>query len=290
MARPLRIQFPGAIYHVIARGNARQPIYLADADFRLWLRLLWRVADRLDWTIRAYCLMPNHYHLLMQTRTATLSRGMRDLNGAYAEAFNARHKRVGHLLQGRYKSILLQDAARAVTLSRYIALNPVEAGLAATPDGWPWSSYAATIGLVRRPRRLDATAVLAAFASGGDDGREAYARFVHEGTGRAASALSGRVPTIAGDDMFVASVLEPRQPVSAEVPRVERAHPPLAVFSARSSRDEAIRAAWASGLYPQTEIARHFRLHYTTVNRIIGNSGCQDAKNKDLTPSVDLAP
>jgi putative transposase len=127
MARPLRIEFSGALYHVTARGNAQQDIYLTDDDKLEFLSLLQRACERYHWLCHAYCLMTNHYHLLIETHTPTLSKGMKYLNGTYTQAFNRRHKRVGHVFQGRFKGILVEKDSYLLELSRYIVLNPVRA-------------------------------------------------------------------------------------------------------------------------------------------------------------------
>ncbi len=125
MARPLRIEFSGALYHVMARGNAREAIYLDDGDRQSFLDSLVRACERFDWALWAYCLMDNHYHLLVETRRPTLSRGMREVNGVYTQGFNRRHRRVGHVLQGRFKAILVDRDSYLLEVSRYIVLNPV---------------------------------------------------------------------------------------------------------------------------------------------------------------------
>src|SRR5579859_3715129 len=127
MARPLRIEFSGAFHHVMARGNARQNIFRDTQDRQAFLAGLKRVCERFDWRIWAYCLMDNHYHLLVETLEPTLSRGMREINGVYTQGFNRRHSRVGHVFQGRYKSLLIEKDAYLLELSRYIVLNPVKA-------------------------------------------------------------------------------------------------------------------------------------------------------------------
>ena len=127
MARPLRIEYAGALYHVTARGNAQGDIYLCDDDRLEFLSLLANGCQRHEWLCHAYCLMDNHYHLLIETQAATLSKGMKYLNGTYTQAFNRRHKRVGHVFQGRYKAVLVEKEAYLVELSRYIVLNPVRA-------------------------------------------------------------------------------------------------------------------------------------------------------------------
>ncbi len=118
MARPLRIEFAGALYHVTARGNAREDIYRDDADRQQFLRLLWTMANRHDWYCHAYCLMDNHYHLLVETNTPTLSKGMKLLNGTYTQYFNRQHRRVGHVFQGRFKAILVQKDAHLLELAQ----------------------------------------------------------------------------------------------------------------------------------------------------------------------------
>ena len=129
MARPLRIEFAGALYHVTSRGDRREDIYLDDGDRQLFLEVLEAVCERFNWEVHAYCLMSNHYHLLVETPDGNLSRGMRHLNGVYTQRFNRRHKKVGHVFQGRYKAILVQKENYLLELSRYIVLNPVRAGM-----------------------------------------------------------------------------------------------------------------------------------------------------------------
>jgi putative transposase len=154
VARPLRIQFPGALYHVTARGNGRQAIYWDENDCNSFLGILARAVSRFAWLCHAFCLMGNHYHLLIETPRPNLAQGMRDLNGTYAQDFNNRHGQVGHLFQGRYGAILVQKESHLLELSRYIVRNPVHAGLCAHPADWPWTSYLATAGLHPRPAFL----------------------------------------------------------------------------------------------------------------------------------------
>jgi len=125
MARPLRIEYEGAVYHVTARGNARSDIYLSDSDRELFLDALAYVVDRFGWVCHAYCLMDNHYHLMIETPQANLSRGMGQLNGIYTQRFNRKHDRVGHVYQGRFKSIVVDKESYLLELSRYVVLNPV---------------------------------------------------------------------------------------------------------------------------------------------------------------------
>ena len=151
MARPLRLEFPGAIYHLTGRGNARQKVFFTDADRELFLSTLTGVVTRYHWICRAYCLMANHYHLLVETPKANLSIGMRQLNGIYTQSFNRRHNRVGHLFQGRFKAILVERDSHLLELCRYIVLNPARVMSGAKASTWKWSSYRATAGLASVP-------------------------------------------------------------------------------------------------------------------------------------------
>jgi REP element-mobilizing transposase RayT len=137
MARPLRLEFPGALYHVFSRGDGREDIYRAPGDRRLFLDVLGGVWERYRWTIHSYCLMGNHDHLVVETPEANLARCMRELNGVYAQRFNRLYQRVGHVFQGRYKAILGQKEAYFLELARYAVLNPVRAGMVHAVEGYP---------------------------------------------------------------------------------------------------------------------------------------------------------
>ncbi|MCH8036411.1 MAG: transposase, partial [Proteobacteria bacterium] len=179
MSRPLRIEFPGALYHLTARGNARQDIYLDARDSRRFLGLLGEVCSRYAWRCFAYCLMTNHYHLVVETAHPNLAAGMRQLNGRYSQAFNHHHQREGHLFQGRYKAILVEREAYLLEVCRYVVLNPVRAGLARAPQAWRWSSYRATLAGAG-PAWLAAPALLGLFAPEPEAAARAYAAFVAE--------------------------------------------------------------------------------------------------------------
>jgi len=127
MARALRIEYPGPLYHVTARGNAQQDIFLGDEDRQQFLAVLSRVVSRFHLLLHAYCLMDNHFHLLVETPEANLSEAIRQLNGVYTQAFNRRHQRVGHVLQGRFKAIVVDRDSYLLELCRYVVLNPVRA-------------------------------------------------------------------------------------------------------------------------------------------------------------------
>lgn len=181
MARPLRLEHAGAVWHVTSRGNALQDIFLDDGDREEFLRIVARSVDVFRWTVHGYVLMSNHYHLLLDTPEPNLSRGMRQLNGIYTQRFNRRHQRVGHVFQGRFKAILVEKNTHLLELARYLALNPVRAGMVKSASGWPWSSYRATVGLAERPAWLEVEWLLAQFGGASPaETAEHYGRFVAE--------------------------------------------------------------------------------------------------------------
>ncbi len=178
MSRPLRLEYAGALYHITSRGNERKPIFLEEADFELFLEVLDEVCERFNWVIHSWCQMTNHYHLLLETPDANLSAGMRQLNGVYTVRFNRRYGRVGHLFQGRYKSILVDKSSYLLELNRYIVLNPVRAGMVGHPEDWPWSSYLYTLGRVKSPAWLAIDPTLLLFGQNRQSACERFMYFV----------------------------------------------------------------------------------------------------------------
>ena len=154
MARPLRMEYSGAVYHVTSRGNAGDNIYQDDKDRENFLSVLGTVVKKYHWLCHAYCLMDNHYHLMIETPEANLSTGMRQLNGVYTQRYNRRHGKRGHLFQGRYKAILVDKENYLHELCRYVVLNPVRAGIVDSPEEWKWSSYLETAGFRKPPDYL----------------------------------------------------------------------------------------------------------------------------------------
>ena len=155
MSRPLRIEYPGAVYHITSRGNEKKPVFKDDQDRDNFLKTLQHVNKRYNWICHAYCLMTNHFHLLIETPDGNLSLGMRQLNGVYTQLFNKWHGRVGHLFQGRYKAILIQKDSHLLEVCRYVVLNPVRAKMVEKPEEWKWSSYLATAGKIKAPSLPD---------------------------------------------------------------------------------------------------------------------------------------
>lgn len=274
MARPLRIEFAGALYHVTARGNAQADIYDDDSDRQQFLSLLQNTVERHDWYCHAYCLMDNHYHLLIETNSPTLSKGMKFLNGTYTQYYNRQHKRVGHVFQGRFKAILVQKDAYLLELARYIALNPVRAHMVRNAKDWPWSSYRATAGYEESEVCLTTDWVLAGFAKSKNVAQQRYRDFVQQGKGQPSPWQKLKNQIYLGDDGFVdvmQSKLNPEQSLK-DIPKKQKQSTvkPLSYFAERYKyRNESMVQAYFSGHYTLEQVGEHFGVSYATVSRAV---------------------
>ena len=279
MARQLRLEFPGAIYHVTSRGNAQSPIFIDDEDRVLFQTCLGEVVARYSWLCHAYCLMDNHYHLLIETPDGNLSLGMRQLNGVYTQRFNRRHGRVGHVFQGRFKAIVVDRDSYLLELCRYVVLNPIRAGMVEQIEHYAWSSYPATMGLARCPAWLVTDWVLGQFAKTRVVSRRRYAEFVAEGKGLPSPWPALRGQALLGSETFVEKMLPYLEGACdiKEIPRAQRLlHRPTLesmftneVHADKSARNEAIRKAFLNYGYSMATIAHQARLHYSTVSKVI---------------------
>jgi len=176
-----RVETPGGRYHVGTRGNNKQPIFLDDDDRARFLLLLGHAARRHGWIVHSFCLMTNHYHLVLQLSAGGMSRGMCQLNGGYSAGFNARHGRSNHLFGRRFWDVAIEDERQYLETCRYVVLNPVRAGMEDDPASWLWSSYRATAGLEHAPSYLGVGEVLGHFGATPTAARDAYVRYVSEG-------------------------------------------------------------------------------------------------------------
>jgi putative transposase len=283
MARPLRIEFAGVLYHVTARGEGREGIYVGDEDRHLFLDVLGRVCRRFNWWVQAYCLMGNHYHLLVETPDGNLSSGMRQLNGVYTQRFNQVHGRVGHVFQGRYKAIVVQKDAYLVELARYVVLNPVPARLVRQAGRWPRSTYRATVGAEVGPDWLETLSVLYVFGDTQFEAVERYIRFVADGKGQPSPWGDLKHQLFLGSEAFTEAMRRkvPRGRDFREVPQA-RPRPvakPISDYAQEhADRDSAIAAAYASGGRTMREVGDYFGLHYSRVSKTVAKG--ETAKRK----------
>jgi putative transposase len=279
MARPIRVEYEGALYHVTSRGNAGQDIFIDKRDCEKFLNLLSDVVERYRWIVHAYCLMRNHYHLLAETPWANLCSGMRQLNGLYAQLFNLRHGREGHLFQGRYKSFIVEKDSYLLELCRYIVLNPVRAVIVSSPEQWPWSSYRATAGLGKEAEFLHKEWILASFSPSRPQAERLYTSFVMEGLGKESPLKVAKGGFLLGGEQFVAKMRDLLEGVGGEEAlRQEKyaARPSLEDIFRRNDRDNAIHEAVCRWGYKLKEVGDFVGLHYSWVSRIASNV----AKNK----------
>jgi REP element-mobilizing transposase RayT len=279
MARPLRIEYPGAVYHITSRGNAKQAIFLDVGDRREFLRVLSSAVERFNWLCHAYCLMDNHYHLVVETPEGNLSRGMRQLNGVYTQDFNRRHTRVGHLFQGRYGAIVVDKDSYLLSLCRYVVLNPVRSNAVNRPEDWIWSSYKATIGRTRKPSFLTVDWILSQFGGRRSEARALYKKFVLTKIEEDSPWGLVRGQILLGKDSFVkkfGKFLKEKERIE-EVPRIQRyaTRPSLSELFAESKREnerarnETVHLSYVRYGYTLRQIAEHLGVHYTTISRVI---------------------
>jgi len=278
MARPLRIEFPGALYHVTSRGDNKGRIFFNDQDRKKFLSIYSEICTRLQWSTYAWCLMGNHFHLVVETPEPNLSEGMRVLNGTYTQYVNRAHGRTGHLFQGRFHSILVDRNPYLLEVIRYVVLNPVRAGLAVSPQDWPWSSYRATVGLDESPEWLDTGFALDAVSerTGTLEQKQAlFSAYVAVGIHSARNPMEDLQQQIyLGDEHFVARAQGKLRPEASlnDVNR-EQKRPPLEFLEDFErnypDRKEAMALAYLSGRFSQAEIARHFGVHSSSVSRAV---------------------
>ena len=273
MARPLRLEFAGALYHVTSRGDRREDVFLCEDDRQDWLEVLGTVCDRFNWVVHAFCQMTNHYHLLLETVDGNLSRGMRQLNGLYTQRVNRRHGLVGHLFQGRYKAILVQREAYLLELTRYVVLNPLRARMVNALEDWSWSSCPMVMGRAPTPRWLDTDWLLGQFAAERGKALKGYREFVMAGMGVPSPLQEVRNQLLLGDDAFVERHRQSHDDERLrEVSKAHRRSIALTLDDYRSrypDRDEAMARAYLSGAYTMAEIGQHFAVHYMTVSRAV---------------------
>src|SRR5260221_1176697 len=273
MARPLRLEHPGAVWHVTSRGNNHCNIYLGKDDHLMFLGIFAEAVRRFRWIVHAYTLMTNHFHLIIETPEPTLSRGMKWMNGKYAQWFNRKHERSGHLFQGRFKGFLVEKESYLLALIRYVALNPVRAGMVDRPEKYQWSSYRATAGYETAPPWLTTDWTLASFGRDLATQESAYRQFVDDGAGITRSPFEDAVGKLfLGGAAWVEKmqVLVESQPRSREYSVAQRfAGPPSVptiievVAEACQKREEEIRTG-----------------HRGTARKVVAWLGCYEGMRR----------
>jgi REP element-mobilizing transposase RayT len=278
MARPLRIEYDGALYHITSRGNARRSIFAGDEDRKIFLDTLDKVNDKYNFLCHAYCLMDNHYHLLIETPDGNLSNGMRQLNGVYTQRYNRRNKKVGHVFQGRYKAILIQKETHFLEVCRYIVLNPVRARAVNFPKEWKWTSYKATSGFEKPHNCLTTDCILDQFGETRNVAEKEYRAFVRSGIGEKTLWKKLKGQSILGDidfvDRLIGYVRKSKDII--EIPRNQRYvdRPSLRnLFRNKRKRDIRIAEAVYEYGYSQREVSDHIGIHYSTISRLLKTKG-----------------
>ena len=313
MARPLRIEFAGALYHVTSRGNERRPIFRANRDREMFLSFLAMATRRFGWSLTAWVLMNNHYHLVLQTPEPNLSRGMQWLNGTYAAWFNRRYNRSGHLFHGRFKAFLIEKEMYFAEVLRYVALNPVRAGIVERPEQYRWSSYRATAGFEPAPDWLDTAALNLAFDEDASIAPTRFREFVEMRIGnqeRLWDQLTNALYLGTPEWTKKMRVIVESWPRSTDHPITQRAvgrpqmHTVLAtvaqvagqsVATIRSTRRNPLRrlaawVGWHEGLLTLRSIAASLRLRSEGhISRLIRRCEAEFGSDPTLLTHLDLA-
>ncbi|MDI6800838.1 MAG: transposase [Thermodesulfovibrionales bacterium] len=281
MARPLRIEYEGALYHITTRGNERKPIFKDDTDREIFIDTLHKTNNKYNWICHTYCLMDNHYHLVIETPDGNLSKGMRQLNGVYTQTFNKRHNRIGHIFQGRYKAILIQKESHLLEVCRYVVLNPIRAKTIKRIEDWKWSSYCATAGKSKPHPCLTTDWILRQFAQKKLIAEKKYREFVQAGTGDKGIWEEVKGQSILGREDFVEKLIgyiKEHKDIK-EIPKSQRYinRPALkeilnkGMLLNKKDRNKRIKEAINEYGYSHKEIADYLGLYYTTISRIVND-------------------
>jgi putative transposase len=276
MARPIRLEFPDAIYHVTTRGSDGGDIFVDDQDRQQFLSVLGEVVARTGWLVHAYVLMDNHYHLIIETPKSNLSRGMRQLNGVYTQRYNTRHACGGRVFQGRFKAILLERNEKLLEVCRYVVLNPIRLKAAKIISRYRWSSYRATAGEIQAPAWLNTSWTLEHFGRSSSVAQRKYAEFVEAGVGLPSPLEKVKAQVLLGSPAFVKKMkqlLLNKADIKRGKKQIKR--PSLAslfpskVRKEKSLRNAAIKLAYQEYGYTMAAIADAAQIHFSTVSKVI---------------------
>jgi len=266
----------GGIYHITSRGRGdrRENIYDDDEDRQKWLEILGNACRRFNWRCHAYCLMDNHYHIVLETADENLSKGMRQLNGIYTQYYNRKHDRVGHVFQGRYKGILVERDAYLLELARYVVLNPMRANMTKNITAWKWSNYKATIGEAISPPWLETDWVLGQFSKQRKTAIKKYIDFVREGVGLPSIWNNVQNQIFLASEKYINKQQKRinKKPSISEVPALQKRKVPKSLEyydKKHKAQEKAILNAYLSGGYTLKAIGDYFGKHYSTISRIV---------------------
>lgn len=279
MARPIRLEFAGATYHVTSRGEGGEDVFRDDADRQQFLDVLSEVVTRFGWICHAYCLMNNHYHVLIETPEGNLARGMRQLNGVYTQRFNVRHGCSGNLFQGRYKAILIERDKHLLELARHVVLNPLRLKAVRSLSRYPWSSYPATAGEKAVPSWLHPQWIHEQFGRSSKVAQRRYAEYVAAGVDAPSPLCNVKSQVLLGSTAFIKKMkaMLSGETSLSKLPRAQRLlkRPaikslfPAKVRADKVQRNEAIQQAYQQHAYSMAEIASAAQIHFSTVSKII---------------------
>lgn len=277
MSRPVRIEFPGAVYHVTSKGRDGQVVFKDQDDRGVFLNVIENVVDRFGWLMHSYVLMNDHYHLVVEVPGANLSKGMRQLNGVYTQHVNRRHDQEGPIFQGRFKSVLIEKKNYLLPVCRHVVTNPSRNQDQQNFASYKWSSYRALAGQVKGPAFLHQDDVLRFFGKREKDAQRKYRDYIKQGIGGDSPLDQRTSQVLLGSARF----LNEMQPIlqgerlSKRGPKAARRRRGLpALFKkvdakTRLERNELIKKAHLDFGYTLMEIGNHLGLHYTTVSKVI---------------------
>ncbi|HHT9137489.1 MAG TPA: REP-associated tyrosine transposase [Candidatus Wunengus sp. YC60] len=312
MSRPLRLEFEGAFYHVTSRGNLRDRIFFDDKDREKFLDILRRTKQRYGYLLHAYALMGNHYHLFLETPRANISQIMQNINTSYTVYINKRHKRAGHLFQGRFKGIIVDKETYLIVLSRYIHLNPVRAGMVENPEDYRWTSYKEYIGACKgKESMVDTAETLSSFSKTKTAAMKVYREFVTEGIGERNNPLeNAEAGAILGSKIFIAqirSMLQKWKP-DKEVPRLKKLRKVLPVDTVikvccnyygkkeeyllkkgkeKGERQAAIYVSKIMSNAKNTEIGKSFGIQGSTVSEALKRAEARIQREKKFQKEIE---
>ena len=264
MARPLRIEFSGAVYFIVSKGNASQKIFLGSGDATSWLEVFKNVCKRFGWICYSYCLMSDRYMIVIETPKPNLSKGMRQLNGIYTQSFNRRHGRDGHVFRGRYGSVLVQKSKYLADLIKYVLFSPVRSGFVKLPHQFKWSSCKYMLNKEECPDWFDKNYVNGLF----DD---LSTEFSEKADLKEDILNQITKQVFLGDEKFINDVqgyIDKEKDIT-EIPKIQRSALIQQYLNSSDSREIAIARTYLSGDYTLRQLADHFSLHYSTVSRIV---------------------